>query len=104
VYLGNGVQRGRLDSASSRKGSKAGSCAHGNEPSVSIQDKGLIEHLRDYQFRKKDSTTRSESYSNSFTLYTLAQNKTVMTVALFAVVLPAGPCLYAMLALFNNSR
>lgn len=39
MYLGNGVQRGRLDSASSRKGSMTGSCAHGNEPSVSIQDK-----------------------------------------------------------------
>jgi hypothetical protein len=37
----------------------AGSCEHGNEPSVSIKSVEFIDHLNDFKLLKKDAASRS---------------------------------------------
>jgi hypothetical protein len=47
---------GRTQMAQERKGPAAGSCEHGNEPSITVKGGEFLCQLNDYQFLKKDSS------------------------------------------------
>jgi hypothetical protein len=51
-----------IDASDTRQGPVAGSCEHGNEPSVSIRGGEFLDFLSDYQLFKKGSVPRTSSF------------------------------------------